>query len=527
MKKVKIISCFLTVILLLACTVLTVFAEGEYSVPSADFSVIINEDGSADITETWTLNYKSGNFSRFYKDIMNTAYDEGSLDTSSIKVAIDGTPCDVTDDVSNRPDYHFSTGYENGYFRINAYLATGEGTHIYEFSYHLGTAVKKSDDTYHFETRLIGAHFSENVDSVTVSFTVPEGVNILNTSNVPGTFSINANQAMAASNFSVSSNAFYVHLAMDSPDEAIFAGVSENSVNESNASDTDNSSVATVIVSSLLFLLLLLPLLVSAVFELNYKKYAKLIDADATNSKSAKKKNKLKKLFSDLRHIKASPIEVAASLSDTNGLFMMAVLAKMMREGYIFFSEDKQFVFFRECPNLANYCTYLINILEKLNKMQLNEERAKGFNTLPNINAGWSAVSYWYIEKYILSNTNITKDFLSFAKSAGNELIKSNDSFKKSIRFLEKVFSYYSTNYPFEQLLNDLNGTADDILCYCRFFNSAPTKKNKNIDNNNIYCRMALMCCSTYEKYKATARSSDSGCSGCSSCSSCGGGGAD
>ena len=45
-----------------------------YQIDKADFNVILQPDGSAEITETWTLTYKSGEFHRFYKEIYESLY---------------------------------------------------------------------------------------------------------------------------------------------------------------------------------------------------------------------------------------------------------------------------------------------------------------------------------------------------------------------------------------------------------------------------------------------------------------------
>ena len=59
----------LFLVMLLTGTVPAAAAEESqsYSVPSANFEVWLNKDGSASIRETWTVKFISGEFTRFYK----------------------------------------------------------------------------------------------------------------------------------------------------------------------------------------------------------------------------------------------------------------------------------------------------------------------------------------------------------------------------------------------------------------------------------------------------------------------------
>ena len=85
-----------------------------YSVPSAEFFVRLNADGSADIREDWTLHFSQGSFTRFYKDVYtDVSYAEEFSALTDLEVYIDGQPCKQTNDTSKRPDYRFhrSDGY--------------------------------------------------------------------------------------------------------------------------------------------------------------------------------------------------------------------------------------------------------------------------------------------------------------------------------------------------------------------------------------------------------------------------------
>ena len=60
-------------VLLMICMLLPVQVHADndkiYQVDSASFVIDLQPDGSAAVTESWTVTYISGEFHRFYKDI--------------------------------------------------------------------------------------------------------------------------------------------------------------------------------------------------------------------------------------------------------------------------------------------------------------------------------------------------------------------------------------------------------------------------------------------------------------------------
>ena len=150
----------------------------DYSIPGAEFTVTINEDGSVDVVEVWTVRFEEGSFTRFYKDIVTNADKEDSvkLVQGSVYARIDGRDCVITDDSAGRPADHYHLEANGNGTEISWYKPSQNVTRTYEVGYRLTNAVKYVDNSYYlFTYRLIGANFSKHVDSIKVTINTPEG----------------------------------------------------------------------------------------------------------------------------------------------------------------------------------------------------------------------------------------------------------------------------------------------------------------------------------------------------------------
>ena len=99
-----------TLLLVILCIFMApIFARAEekdYSVPSANFEVEIDNDGKVHVTENWEVSFEEGNFTRFYKDIYTSVpYEELSqLSAISARVSIAGQECTPAHDTDPRKD---------------------------------------------------------------------------------------------------------------------------------------------------------------------------------------------------------------------------------------------------------------------------------------------------------------------------------------------------------------------------------------------------------------------------------------
>ena len=152
--------------------------DKEYQIKSASFEAWLNEDGSADVEETWQVKYTKGSFTRFYKEINTKDLNEeerfSSLEMES--VSINGQACTLTKDISGRPDNTYSMEGTGKGTEISMYLRSRNVTNEYRMRYRLHDVVRCVDGQYWlFVYRFIGKNFSKEVSKVRVTIHGPEG----------------------------------------------------------------------------------------------------------------------------------------------------------------------------------------------------------------------------------------------------------------------------------------------------------------------------------------------------------------
>ena len=107
-KIIRVIISIVVLLIVLSLTSMTVYADTkQYVINTAEFDVELNEDGSADVTETWTVDYQSGEFSRFYKNIYMAVPIDEEYDIEFNFVSVDGKSCDRIYDESDIEDKLF------------------------------------------------------------------------------------------------------------------------------------------------------------------------------------------------------------------------------------------------------------------------------------------------------------------------------------------------------------------------------------------------------------------------------------
>ena len=171
----KLLGILLTVLLCLTCVCAL---ASEYSIPSAAFTADLQTDGSAIITEEWTVKFISGSFTRFYKDISYSSLptDEKFTAISDVSVWIDGVECTPTNDTSGRPDLHYNLSGTKPGATLSAYMKSSGVTRTYRFRYRVKDVIKRVDDAYDlFVFRFVGANFSKTIRSISVQVNAPDG----------------------------------------------------------------------------------------------------------------------------------------------------------------------------------------------------------------------------------------------------------------------------------------------------------------------------------------------------------------
>lgn len=209
----------LLVILLLPCMV---FADDkEYSVEYAEFIADIQENGDAIITEKWTVDFKKGDFTRFYKDIykMTTELEQFD-DIEVIGATINGKDAEATWSI-DRVDYHyfFEKNQSSDTDTIHWFLHAKNETVRYEIQYVLKGVVKETDDDMAlFCYRFIGKNFPVTVKTTSTTIIAPNNspidvrysaTNDYYTGRNGITFNTGAVKGMLKYNVCMDSRAFY------------------------------------------------------------------------------------------------------------------------------------------------------------------------------------------------------------------------------------------------------------------------------------------------------------------------------
>lgn len=163
-----------------------------YSVKSADFDITFSENGDAAITESWTVTYTSGSFTRFYKDI----FDPGNQLEYFPKVTVLGAHINGEEATAansiDRVDYHYYFEKSSKQmFTIHWFKAVQNETVNYDITYEIPNAVKlNQDDHALYCYRLIGKNFPKTVSEVTATVHLPENMETYSVQTSTGNFSV-------------------------------------------------------------------------------------------------------------------------------------------------------------------------------------------------------------------------------------------------------------------------------------------------------------------------------------------------
>lgn len=180
MKKIK----YILTIIILCIALLALFNTNSYAsfqkLDSITYDVQLNEDGSADVKETWNIEVED----------TNTLFKTFELDSSkygnitNVKVKEISKKGNVTDFIqSDTYAYHVKKGYYHGLkassreFEIAWGVSIdNEEDKIYEISYTIENAVKNYNDCSEFYWQFIGKTNAIPADKVTGTIKLPKAV---------------------------------------------------------------------------------------------------------------------------------------------------------------------------------------------------------------------------------------------------------------------------------------------------------------------------------------------------------------
>lgn len=174
MHKRKILIFVTLFIMFFNCFSINAFAaEEKYSIDSVDFKIELNNDGSATVTESWTITYKEGVFSRFYKTIYLMLPDDEKFEIEFKEVFVDGRQCVYTGNKSFDTDYTYATIENENRILYEIYAHSENRTRNYVITYILHDVIKNvDDDGYVFKYRLLPNGFKKTIPEMNVSISL-------------------------------------------------------------------------------------------------------------------------------------------------------------------------------------------------------------------------------------------------------------------------------------------------------------------------------------------------------------------
>ena len=511
MKK---IFALLICLLIMLSTVFPVNASEKklHTIESAHFDVLLNEDGSADITETWVVTFVSGEFSRFRKEIYLKVTDlERFASVTNISVSIDGEQCEESETNG------FNCVTTDDTFIIYANKASENITRTYTFSYTLTDVVKKIDDnTSKFSYRFVGKNHTINIDELTITITAPFSGSFNTEYLTRGTEM--TQDSVIQYHTKDSLGLFKVTLAFDS---AQAFGVPYTSSHAASADSDDGAMI--------LIILLLNPMVWFTVWGI-YKIVKSSNDASqarnqilANQQEAARHPEQMEPLIETLGE-SFTACQIASIFMNRGGSIkiLTVILAELVLSGHITLTDNKDgMVLNTDLPD-----PQLPHQLECLRIIRdAYSDFAKHFQHDPC--ARIESLPFSYFAAYVVSHAETLRDRFKLLRSflGYDYLIRNNPQNRHLASVVEKLLAHLQIQ-KFEQ------------TSFSELLSSAKDGKLATLTT------MAYMCCkfSTDESYpidlsltalsgisaqwfdtQVSTNSSDSGCSSCSSCSSCSG----
>ncbi len=531
----KLVCCLIAVLLLLLLFPLAASARS-YNIPSARFDIRLNTDGSADVTENWTVTY-AGEYSRFFKDITYRNQEEHYSSVEMLGVSIDGTECAPTDDTENRPDYHYNLSSGTATQTISAYLASTDCTRVYSFRYRLKDAVKWVDDTYYlFSYRVIGANFEQRVDSIGVTVSAPDSCRMKVLYKTAGTETIS--DSSAAISCDGKKGLFKVKVRMDADDGGdLFlhaAPLKSNQLQNENQKDENNISAGYYLLVILGAVIVFFPVgLMIVLFCVNRVHELKI------RRKYKNDPGYVGELVRSIQQHIADPLQAAMTIYPVHGPDVFCVLAQMDRQRQLRIDRKNCVIEWSSVEGANEAQTAVLCFLEEA---YLNRN-----GDLPADGTPWPHTLSF--SQFLSCVSEDRAAYFSFEQNVFFLLTKKEKLPKAALKTrddAEYLLLKYGSAYRFEDLLDHLNSTPDDVFPYVYFLSSDfPGGKEtagdlQEIDFNGQL--MHLIGQSIYllrfekayqdrqnagKKKKSSDGSSCTSCSSCSSCSSCGDGGGD
>ncbi len=558
---------FIICLLVMIISIPVAYADNkECSFDSANFSVFLNSDGSADVTEEWTVNYKKGIFSRLYKNIFLGVPKEEEFEIGNWNVTVDGIYCDYTTDTNDRPDFHYGVIDKGKIVTYEVYAKSQEQIRTYKISYTLYDVVKHVDDEYYlFTYRFLPNNYKNNVKSLNVDIFAPNSdctMKVLY--HTSGSAEEQSDYGEVNIETRNAKDMFKVKVRID-------GDVFSNSITELNSSELENRNISSILNYGIFLVLSLINIIVYTKLDYGINKKNILISLfiiffalgitgilfgitellifiiilnigifietlKRLRCKRIANKNpqKVQQIINKWAPYFKCQAQFVSYFGDNSYISFLIYLIDLFYNQVIGFSPDYDYIYYPIDINndkyIDNYYHHILKILEDIRIS--NEVVVNGIHT--DSERGFWKLSVYCIFEYInnkYSYENVDKTINDIKNTTLN--IPNKSAFLKDVKLLSYVFSY--TTPPISLNFENLCKNYRNITFLINFVmhinkykpkNVKPTPFDDNEDKFDLLDAMLDVC----EQNKDLIHSSYSGssCSSCSSCGGCGGcGGAD
>ena len=193
-RKIAVISCIMVLLFLLVGIVFGNSAKAEenkeYDIENAEFVVDLMENGNAEVTETWTVNFKKGKFTRFYVERFRGWEAENPVAGGDVEKYdkikykhfwIDGKECKRTKKIDERPENRYYIDDEGLNMDSYGWFFKAENRRVeLKVQYVLTNLVKigesstEAEDFTCFSYRFIGRKFEHPIEHVAIEINPPD-----------------------------------------------------------------------------------------------------------------------------------------------------------------------------------------------------------------------------------------------------------------------------------------------------------------------------------------------------------------
>ncbi len=170
------IVCFFAAVMVFAACSLTALAEDHTAyLQSLHFDIVLQEDGSAEITETREVSFR-GDY-EFTRYGFNNRF-TGPRVFSDWQVTMDGESCSMLEapDNEERPENTFAVEDGDGQNTVYIYHRSNNTTRTFQISYRVENAVKLYADVGEFFWNLTAESGIFSISMLTATLTVPHGI---------------------------------------------------------------------------------------------------------------------------------------------------------------------------------------------------------------------------------------------------------------------------------------------------------------------------------------------------------------